>query len=122
MAMKATCQLNVVASHTVMNETITPTFVPELNSPVANARSRCGNHIAAALMEAGKLAASATPRKKRTSTKPSTVPTKPCAAAMSDQSTSATARLFLTPQRSIPRPVIEGTAAYATVNANVIQP
>jgi hypothetical protein len=52
-------------------------FVPELNRPVAKALSFCGNHIATALMDAGKLAASATPRKKRTSTKPSTVPTKP---------------------------------------------
>jgi hypothetical protein len=44
MMMNAICQPNDVAISTVTNEIITPTFVPELNSPVARARSRCGNH------------------------------------------------------------------------------
>ncbi len=47
--------------------------------PVASARSFCGNHIATALMDAGKLAASATPRMNRMMTKPTTVATRPCA-------------------------------------------
>jgi hypothetical protein len=50
---------------TVMNETITPTFVPELNNPVASARSRCGNHWPIALIDAGKLPASRERREHR---------------------------------------------------------
>ena len=82
------------------HETITPTLVPELKMPVASARSFCGNHIATALMDAGKLAASARPSTKRTIMKPSTVATRPCAAAAIDQRISAPASAFLTPNLS----------------------
>ena len=90
--------------------------------PVANARSCCGNHIATALIEAGKLAASAKPSMKRTMTKPTTVATRPCAAAANDHRTSAPASAFLTPNRSMKMPITDGNIAYANVNANVIQP
>src|ERR1017187_5615991 len=39
-----------------------PMFDPELNNPVAKARSRLGNHSAIVLTAAGKLLASPTPR------------------------------------------------------------
>src|SRR5215471_15606398 len=120
--MNAQRQLNVVANQTVAKETITPTFVPELNKPVANARSFCGNHIATALIDAGKFAASAIPRKNRTTANPTTVATNPCAAAINDHKISAPAKLAFTPKRSIAVPTREGNAAYAAVNANVTQP
>ena len=103
------------------HDTITPTLVPELKMPVASARSFCGNHIATALMDAGKLAASATPRMKRMMMKPMTVATRPCPAAATDQRISAIASAFFTPKRSTNTPMGDGNAAYAKVNANVIQ-
>ena len=109
--MNAHCQPNRSASMTTANEIITPTLVPELKMPVASARSFCGNHIATALIDAGKLAASAAPRRKRTAANPKTVLTRPCAIAMSDHMTSAPARLALTPKRSMNRPMMEGKAA-----------
>src|SRR6185436_2052301 len=115
-------QLVCVAIHTTTPETITPTLVPELNSPVASARSFCGNHIATALMDAGKFAASARPSTKRTIMKPTTVPTRPCAAAATDQRINAPANAFFTPNRSTKKPTSDGNIAYAQVNAVVIQP
>src|SRR5215831_13249821 len=88
------CQPKALANSTVSGAAITPTLVPELKIPVASARSFCGNHIATALIDAGKFTASATPRKNRTTTKPITDATRPCAAAATDQTTSASARLF----------------------------
>src|SRR3954464_3697270 len=44
---------------------IAPTFVPELNIPVANARSFFGNHSATAFTDAGKLPASPMPKLNR---------------------------------------------------------
>ena len=97
MAMNANCQPKRSAIITVMNDTITPTFVPELNSPVASARSRCGNHCPIALIDAGKFPASAAPRKKRATAKPIV----PRASAVSidivDHATSAMARPAFTP-------------------------
>src|SRR4051812_32416268 len=118
----ASCQLACVAIHTTRPETMTPTLVPELNKPVASARSFCGNHMATALMDAGKLAASASPSTKRTIMKPTTVPTSPCAAAASDHRISAPASAFLTPNLSTKNPMSDGNIAYAHVNAVVIQP
>ena len=118
----AYCQLLCVAIQTTTPETMTPTLVPELKRPVASARSFCGNHMATALIEAGKLAASARPSTKRTTMKPATVPTSPCAAAAADQRISAPARAFFTPNLSTKKPISEGNIAYAHVNAVVIQP
>ena len=121
-AMNANCQPNRSATITVMNDTITPTFVPELNKPVASARSRCGNHWPIALIDAGKFPASAAPRKKRATAKPIV----PRASAVSidivDHATSAMARPVFTPSVSMTRPAIDGKAAYAAVKANWIQP
>ena len=77
MATKDICQPRCTAIHTMPPETITPMLVPELKMPVASARSFCGNHMPTALIDAGKLAASAKPRMKRTITKPRTVATRP---------------------------------------------
>ena len=118
----AICQLVCVAIHTTTPETITPTLVPELNRPVASARSFCGNHMATALIEAGKLAASARPSTKRTIMKPATVATRPCAAAATDQRISAPASARFTPNLSTKKPISEGNMAYAQVKAVVIQP
>ena len=109
--MKAHCQPKDSASQTVPKEIITPRLVPELNKPVASARSFCGNHIATALIDAGKFAASATPSRKRTITKPRTVCTRPRATDIDDHMTSAAARLTFTPNRSIRRPRIVGKIA-----------
>ena len=51
-----------------------PMLLPELNSPVANARSRRGCHSLTALTAAGKLPPSANPNPIRAAAKPSTVP------------------------------------------------
>ena len=49
-----------------------PTLVPALNNPVANARSRCGNHSAMLRTEPGKMAASPSPSSTRQNAKPAT--------------------------------------------------
>ena len=49
-----------------------PTFVPALKIPVARARSFLGNHSATVLIDAGKLPASPSPRRKRTTINPTT--------------------------------------------------
>src|ERR1035438_1675551 len=47
-----------------------PTLEPELNKPVARARSRLGNHSAVVLMAAGKLPPSPSPNRIRQIKKP----------------------------------------------------
>src|SRR5688572_16196560 len=116
------CQPQWPAIQTVTNDTMTPMLVPELKMPVAKARSFCGNHMATALMEAGKLAASANPSTKRTMTNPSTVATRPCAAAAIDQMISAQAKAFFTPTLSMMMPMTDGNIAYANVKAVVMVP
>ena len=64
---------------TVMNGTTSgvisaPTLVPELKMPVANARSRFGNHSATTLIDAGKFPASPSPSANRAAMKPATEP------------------------------------------------
>ena len=54
---------------------IAPTFVPALKIEVAKARSVFGNHNATALIAAGKLPPSLTPRNTRAAKKPLTEPT-----------------------------------------------
>jgi hypothetical protein len=49
-----------------------PMLVPELKIPVANARSRFGNHSATTLMAAGKFPASPRPSTKRAAMNPAT--------------------------------------------------
>ena len=63
--------------YTVTNDTITgvinaPTFDPELNHPVASARSFFGNHSETDFTAAGKLADSPIPRKNLANPNPAT--------------------------------------------------
>ena len=51
-----------------------PMLVPELKMPVARARSFFGNHSATALIDAGKLPASPSPRITRESARPAAAP------------------------------------------------
>ena len=57
---------------TVIGVITAPMLVPALKSPVANARSRFGNHSATVLIAAGKLPDSPRPSTKRTTMKPAT--------------------------------------------------
>ena len=66
---------------TIAGATIAPTFAPELNSAVANARSRLGNQWATALIDDGKFPPSPRPSATRAAMNPFTLPTSACAAA-----------------------------------------
>ena len=71
--MKAHFQPHVRVIHgTISGVSSAPMFVPELNNPVAKARSRFGNHSATTLIAAGKLPASPRPSRKRAPMKPAT--------------------------------------------------
>ena len=61
-----------VITGTAIGVITAPMFVPALNSPVANARSRRGNHSATVLIAAGKLPDSPRPSRNRTNRKPAT--------------------------------------------------
>ena len=73
---------------TTMGVARAPTLVPALNKPVANARSRCGNHSAMLRTDPGKMAASPRPSSTRQKAKPATdaamvrpsAPNAPCTA------------------------------------------
>src|SRR5579859_6587028 len=58
---------------TISGPMIAPTLDPELNSPVASARSLLGNHSATVLIAAGKLPASPSPNAKRAAPKANAV-------------------------------------------------
>ena len=66
---------SMAISGTISGVTMAPTLVPALKIPVANARSRFGNHSATALMPAGKPPPSPTPSTIRARMKPVTVRT-----------------------------------------------
>ena len=71
--MKAHFQPHVSVIHgTISGVSSAPMFVPELNNPVAKARSRFGNHSATTLIAAGKLPASPRPSRNRAPMKPAT--------------------------------------------------
>src|SRR5512138_1100766 len=70
-----------VSQGTTAGATTAPKFEPELNRPVARARSFRGNHSATALMAEGKLPASAPPKAARAAPKPKTVRARACEAA-----------------------------------------
>src|SRR5262245_13266706 len=138
--MNAQYQPNAVVIHgTVIGVTTAPMLVPALNRPVANARSRCGNHAATVLMAAGKLPDSPSPSAKRTAMNPATdaeydSPNAPSAIATAgpnvvasadamaahDQMTSASAKPRFVPSRSITRPAKMNPIAYASWNAKTM--
>ena len=61
-----------VINGTTSGVTSAPMLVPELKRPVANARSRFGNHSATTLIAAGKFPASPRPSANRATMKPAT--------------------------------------------------
>ena len=87
-ATKAAGQPNVTVSQgTTAGAMTAPKFDPELNSPVARARSFFGNHSATVLIAAGKFPASAAPRAARAAPNPNTVRTRAWPAAARLQTT-----------------------------------
>src|SRR5215472_17501703 len=78
----AACQLKrFTIQGTTSGVSVAPRLVPELNTPVASARSLLGNHSATVLTAAGKLPASPTPSATRATPNPSGVRARACAAA-----------------------------------------
>src|SRR5688572_20047779 len=67
-----------------------PIFVPELNIPVASARSFLGNHSATALIAVGKFPASLIPRNALTAPNPNVDFTAACSIAAMLQKTTDT--------------------------------
>ena len=103
--MKAARHPQVSAIHgTTRGVTIAPMFEPALNIPVANARSRTGNHSATVLIDAGKFPDSPTPSAKRATPKPVTVRASACAIAARLQTTIDAANPSRVPISSISRP------------------
>src|SRR5688572_8802656 len=143
---KAHCQPQAsVIQGTASGVNSAPTFVPELNIPVASARSFFGNHSATVLIDAGKLPASPSPSRKRTIMKPTTeanevvvettpnqfrsaAPTTPIgtahawAIAAKLQSVIEYANPFFVPNLSINRPTNKSPRAYAVWNEKTIHP
>ena len=79
-------------------------FEPELKRPVASARSSLGNHSVMALMAAGKLPDSPSPRKTRAMQKPATVVTSEWLSEAQPQMRIASAYPVLVPSLSMMRP------------------
>src|SRR3569833_3246320 len=75
----AVCQLYAPSSQgTSIGATTAPMLAPELNNPVAKARSRLGNHSATLFMAAGKLPDSPTPNAVRATANPKVLRTAAC--------------------------------------------
>ena len=108
---------------TMSGATTAPMLVPELKMPVANARSRFGNHSATTLIDAGKFPASPMPSANRAAMKPATeaeyarpasaraaathgpnTAASACAMAARLQITIAMAKPSFAPMRSMMRP------------------
>src|SRR5579859_5185974 len=120
-AMNADCQPYLTASHgTTSGATTAPIFAPELNSPVASARSLLGNHSATVLMHAGKLAASPSPSSARAMPNVNAETAPACAIAATLQIEMASAYPLRVPSRSINRPAVNNPIAYAAWNAAVM--
>src|ERR1019366_5525844 len=99
---KADCQPNVTASHgTVRGATTAPMFDPELNIPVACARSLRGNHSATVLMEAGKVAASPNPSRVRATPNVNAVVAHACAMAATLHTIIAIAKPMRSEERRV---------------------
>src|SRR5665213_3825897 len=74
--MKAACHPHLAVTAAIMTGAMkAEALEPELNRPSALARSSVGNHSVVALMAAGKLPDSPSPRKTRAMQKPSTLVT-----------------------------------------------
>src|SRR3954471_8447942 len=104
---KATCQPQAAVTNPAINGANSPPILlPELNTPVARARSRTGNHVATHLMQVGKLPPSPSPSTTRAIVKPATEATKPWAVEAKHQTVHATARPIRTPTLSVKAPML----------------
>src|SRR5690348_17899477 len=103
-------QVSVIHGTTI-GVMIAPTFDPALKIPVANARSRAGNHSATVLIDAGKFPDSPSPSAKRASANPFAVFASAVdIAAMLHAITDAESP-FRVPKRSIMRPATRKPSA-----------
>ncbi len=105
-AMNAARHPHVSAIHgTMIGVMIAPTFEPALKMPVANARSRDGNHSATVLIDAGKVARLAeAEREARDAESGAPSARAPCAIADRLQTTIEPANPRRVPKRSMIRP------------------
>src|SRR3954470_16220196 len=104
-AINAACQPHVNAIHGTITGVMTaPTFEPALKIPVANARSRAGNHSATVLIDAGKFPVSPRPSAKRAAANPFAVRASAVDIAAMLHATTDPASPLLVPKRSIIRP------------------
>jgi hypothetical protein len=106
MAMNADCQPPYTASASIPPCSIAPKFEPVLKMPVANERSRLGNHSATAFTQAGKFVASPRPSTNLAIANPTTVVAREWLMAAKLQTITPSARPCLTPMRSSRRPAI----------------
>ena len=88
-----------------------PTFAPALNNPVAKLRSFRGNHSATDLIDAGKLPASPSPRRKRVTDMPMMLFTKPCKTPAMLHTVMLIEKPRRVPSRSIIQPAITKPSA-----------
>ena len=79
--------------------------VPALKMPIANARSRIGNHSETALTPAGKFAGSIAPSRKRKNENCNAVFARPCSMFATDQPETKIIKPRRVPSRSISRPL-----------------
>ena len=101
----AACQPhNATMAGIASGATMAPTFVPELNIPMASALSFLGNHSAIALFAAGKLPDSLIPRSPLQNPKPSTPFARACPIAAMLQKNTETPYPNFVPNLSISLP------------------
>ena len=91
-------------AETTGTASVEPRAVPALKMPMARARSRIGNHSAAARTPAGKFTGWVAPSSSRAPWKPRTELTRPWAMVASDQSDAKTRKLRRVPMRSTTKP------------------
>ena len=102
---KAACQPQFTAIQgTTSGVKTAPIFAPELNIPVASARSLRGNHSVTALTAAGELPASPNPSAKRATPNPITLWASPCAAQAALQRATDNEYPARAPSRSMSEP------------------
>ena len=101
----------LVAMYANSGVSISPRFDPELNIPVASARSFFGNHSETVLMQAGKFPASPRPRAKRAPAKPQKERAAAWAMAAMLQSPTAHASPVRVPSTSMMRPEMNSPIA-----------
>src|SRR5262245_17146595 len=121
--MNAACQLHVSAIQgTTSGVMIAPTLLPALKMPVANARSRLGNHSAVVLIAAGKLPDSPRPSAARAIAKPFAVRANAWLIAAMLHAMIDAAKPERTPTLSRKRPTPRKPKPYARLNHETMSP